>query len=554
MAGLSVCLTGDLRIHIALGITEIYMTTKYDIISIGAGHNGLVAAAYMAKAGKKVLILERNVAAGGGVVTREVTLPGFHHDMHSMAHIMIHANPLMLDDELGLLSKFGLKYDAPDVPHATAFADGTVIFTYKDIDRTAQSIAKVSERDAESYRRFAQASQRMLPLFAASMFSPPPPMSAFVAMMDQSTEGRDIMQMLQRTPLDICNDWFENDKVKMHLLRLISENLLFWDELGAGATFFLWPGLVHTYGIQQPIGGSGALTDALLKCIQHYGGEIQLNQSVAKVVVKDGRATGVEMVDGQRYEAKQGVIGAIHPHNLSKMVEGVDPGVATRGKRVVLSKLATINTSYALNEPLRHKAGPEFDKAVLSECLVWESVEEALDDFDHIKRGRLPKNPVTIGVDPSVRDKSRVPLGKGMMYNTALVPYRLAGHSAAYWDECKEEVADKNLAYLRQFTHNLNSENILARHIDSPLDMERWSPSFMEGDIHGAAPNFFQTIGHRPTADLGQFTVPGVEGLYLVGPFMHPGGGVNGAGRATAMKMLDDMGIEFDKVAAARIV
>ncbi|UCV17830.1 phytoene desaturase family protein [Ferribacterium limneticum] len=529
------------------------MAKNYDVIAIGAGHNGLVAAAYMAKAGKKVLVLERNAHAGGGVVTREATLPGFHHDMHSMAHIMVLANPMIQQDELGLQSKFGLKYDVAEVPHASVFGDGTVLYTYKDIDRTAQSIATVSEKDAESYRRFAQASKAMLPLFLSSLYSPPLPMVAFVGMMDQSSEGRDIMQMLQRTPLDICNEWFENDKVKMHLLRLMSENLIFWDELGAGATFFLWPGLVHTYGIQQPIGGSGKLTEALIKCIEYFDGEVQLNRSVRKVVTKNGRATGVEMEDGQVYEARDGLIGAIHPHNLSKMVDGLDPAITTRGKRVLLSKLATINTSYALNEPLRHKAGPEFDKAVISECMMWESVDEAMIDIDNIKRGRLPKYPLTMGVDPSVRDKTRVPSGKGIMYNTALVPFRLVGHEPAYWDEYKETVADMNLEYLRQFTYNLNAENILARHIESPLDMERWSPSFMEGDIHGAAPNFFQSVGHRPTADLGQYTVPGVSGLYLVGPFMHPGGGVNGAGRATAIRMLGDLNIDFDKVAGAAL-
>ena len=110
------------------------MSENYDIVAIGAGHNGLVAAAYLAKAGKKVLVLDKNKIAGGGVVTREATLPGFHHDMHSMAHVVIPANPLLLHDELGLVSKFGLQYQVADVPHATAFADGTVLFTYQDVE------------------------------------------------------------------------------------------------------------------------------------------------------------------------------------------------------------------------------------------------------------------------------------------------------------------------------------------------------------------------------------------------------------------------------------
>lgn len=524
------------------------MSEGYDVIAIGAGHNGLVAAAYLAKAGKKVLILEKNDIAGGGVVTREATIPGFHHDIHSMAHVVIPANPLLAQDELGLLSKFGLEYQIAEVPHATAFSDGTAIYTYKDIEKTAQSISAISEKDAESYRKFAKASLELLPLFTSSMFSPPPPMSAFVAMLEQSSEGRDIYQMIQRSPLEIVNEWFENDKVKMHLLRLMTENLLFWDDLGAGATLFLWPGLVHTHSIWQPVGGSGKLSDALIRCIEYYGGELQLNQSVSKILTKDGRAIGVRMNDGECYHAKLGIMGAIHPHNLRKYVDGVDPAVTARAERTLLSKLATVNTSYALNEPLRYKVGNEFEKAVIGQCIAWETVDEAMADFDKVRRGLFPKYPLTVGLDPTHRDPSRAPAGKGIVYNTALVPYDLAEGGASRWTEIKEEVADMNLEYLRTFTTNFTDENILARHIDTPLDMERWSPSFPKGDIHGVAANFFQMIGHRPTVDLGQFKVPDVDSLYLVGPFQHPGGGVTGGGRATAMVMLDDWNIDFQNV------
>jgi len=215
---------------------------------------------------------------------------------------------------------------------------------------------------------------------------------------------------------------------------------------------------------------------------------------------------------------------------------------------VLLAGLATINTSYALNEPLRYKVGPEFDRAVISECISWGTVGEAMADFANVRQGRFPSYPLTMGVDPTHRDPTRAPAGKGLVYNTALVPYHLADGGAARWDEIKEEVADMNLAYLRRFTLNFTDENILARHIETPLDMERWSPSFKGGDIHGVAANFFQMVGHRPTPDLGQYTVPGIERLYLAGPFQHPGGGVQGGGRATAMVILDDLGIDFESV------
>ena len=140
-----------------------------------AAHNGLTAAAYMAKAGKKVLVLERKPHVGGGVSTRELTLPGYWHDEHSNVHIMIQGNPLLRDDELGLLSKFGLEYIYPELPWATIFEDGRVIRAWKDLDRTCQGIAEFSPKDAEAYRKFVQASQQALPMFMAGLYQPPFP-------------------------------------------------------------------------------------------------------------------------------------------------------------------------------------------------------------------------------------------------------------------------------------------------------------------------------------------------------------------------------------------
>jgi phytoene dehydrogenase-like protein len=131
------------------------------------------------------------------------------------------------------------------------------------------------------------------------------------------------------------------------------------------------------------------------------------------------------------------------------------------------------------------------------------------------------------------------------------VPYDYPGATAKMWDEKKLEHAEKMSARAQPYISNLTPANIIAKHVDSPLDMERTSSSFRKGDIHGVAPAMHQMGAHRPTPDLGQLTVPGVERLYLVGPFMAPGGGVFGAGRASAVKMCADLKIDFGKVAAA---
>jgi phytoene dehydrogenase-like protein len=530
------------------------MSKNYDVVAMGAGHNGLVAAAYLAKAGKKVLVLERKAWPGGGVVTRELNSPGYWHDEHSSVHIMIQANPMITGDELGLLGRFGLKY-AYNIPYAMIFEDQTTLVAYKDLDRTCEGIAKLSAKDAETYRAFATKSIAMAPLMFAGMYVPPPPLGAFFAMLDQSEEGQEILDAMQRSSLEIANQLFENEKVKIWLLRLISENLQMPDELGTGFGMFLMPGLMHGFGVSQPVGGSGKLSEALVRCIEHYGGEVRCNAEVTKILSSGGRATGVELKDGEQILAKDAVIGAIHPHRLRAFIEGVPEKVLARAERTTLAAFSIMVSHYDLKEHVKFNAGEEVEHAIMLEFMASDSLSDMLDDFDALRRGRISERVLGAGGDESINDPSRVPPGRGMFHGITFAPYKLEKGGAARWDEIREEMGDRSLRHYQKFVKGLTSDNIIKRSIVTPLDHARNMPNSMPGgDVHGVAPYFYQIGGHRPTPDLAQYTVPGIERFYLVGPFLHPGGGVYGAGRATAMKMFDDLKLNFDKVAAAKIV
>jgi phytoene dehydrogenase-like protein len=527
--------------------------SNYDIVVMGAGHNGLTAAAYMAKAGKKVLVLERKPHFGGGVSTRELITPGYWHDEHSNVHIMIQGNPMIRKDELGLIGKFGLDYIYPELPHVSIWDDGTVMRSWKDLDRTCQEISQYSPRDADAYRRFVGISQSVLPMFMGGLYAPPFPMGAFVAMMDQSEEGRFLLDVMQRSALDVVNQYFESERLKIHIVRLVTENLQMPDELGTGMGALLMPGVIHTYGVSIPKGGSGELSKALVRAIEHMGGEVRGNAEVKRVIVSSGRASGLELIDGETIMAKGGVIGAIHPHVLRKFVSETPEPILQRAERVTPSTFSINLLHMALKEKAKLR-WTEGEGGVMTELLQAHTMRDMLLDYDHLRRGVVPPRRLIAGGDNTSNDPSRAPAGGGIFYGVTFAPYDLHEGGPAAWDRMKEEIAEESLRQYRLFYSNLDEDNIIGSLVRSPLDHERDSPaSFLKGDIHGCAPFMYQTVGHRPTPDLGHFRVPGIDSLYLVGPFMHPGGGVFGAGRATAIQMMDDMGIDYDKVCAGAV-
>ena len=525
--------------------------TMYDIVAMGAGHNGLVAAAYLAKAGKKVLVLERKSYPGGGVTTRQLNTPGYWHDEHSSVHIMIQGNPMLRQDELGLIAKHGLKYHYSPVPHATIFPDQSVLYTFKDLDKTCECFAKVSPKDAQTYRDFVKLSRQILEFFMPGLYAPPPPLGELVAMLDRSDQGRLMLDFMSRDCLDLVNQLYESDKIKIHLLRLVSENLQCPNELGTGMGVLLMPGIIHTYGVSQPIGGSGKLTESLVRCIESYGGEVRCDAEVSKILTSGGRATGVRLSSGEEIPAKDAVIGAIHPHVIRKFVEGVPESVMRRAEHTALAPFSIMVSHYDLKEKCRFYAGEDVGRATMLELVDTDNLDELVADFDDLRRGLITERRLCAGGDESIGDPTRVPEGAGLFHGITFAPYtvRDGRWAGRHWDEIKEEIGDLSLAHYRKFVSNLTSDNIIARKIVSPVDLERSSPnSMMRGDLHGVAPYFYQSAGHRPTPDLGQYTVPGVERLYLAGPFQHPGGGVYGAGRATAIRMFEQLGMDFGAV------
>ena len=522
---------------------------NYDVIVVGAGHNGLIVAAYLAKAGLNVGVIEKNNFIGGSTNTLEVTLPGFKHDIGGIGHVAILGNPLIVNDELGLLSKYGLKYITPEIGVANVFADNTAIHLSADVDAACQDIAEFSQHDAEAYKKFITYGQAMLPLLGQGMYNAAPPFGMFMHQLDQSPIGQELIRFLMMSAWDVASQWFEHPKTMMSAMKFATEPMVGPEEKGTGVWLLMMLVTQHVSKSGLPIGGSGALAKALADCIEANGGTVRTNSEVTKILTKGDHAYGVKLASGEEITARRAVVSNVDPRlTILKWLDtGVSADLRDKVSRIAEPSFSGMLQAIALDEMPRYKASDRAQDAMMVEPLP-NDLEDFRSLFDDLRYGKIPqKGFAPIAVTPTVHDPSRAPEGKHVLYLWHYVPYFLKDGGPQKWDSIKEDVADMLLDKYLAYTSNLSRKNVLKRTVFSPLDHERWNANLINGAVLGPGSFLYQNFAYRPIPELGQYKTP-VNGLYLCGMSTHPGASIIGGGRAAAQVIMQDLGLDFDDV------
>lgn len=512
-----------------------------DVIIAGAGHNSLVTAAYLARAGLRVLVLEGRERIGGDTFTEELTLPGFHHDTCASAHVLIQTNPLLRDNELGL-DRYGLEYLYPDPVVVVPFPDGSSITMYRDPDRTAAEFARYSPRDAVAYRRLLTDWDGVKAIVNQGNQQAPARPGAALAGLEDGPNGVEMARIRMSSALDVVCERFEDEHVRAFLLWMAMMTAQPIDRPYTGFLPFSLTSGRQSFSWTTPRGGSSRLPEALAAVVREHGGAIETGRWVERVLVEDGRVVGVRARDGMEYRASRGVVSTLHLKDLPATV-GVEPlgDEFVQGVERWHAGITFFVSHYALSEAPRYRA---HDGAVASVAMgAAGSVQNLVNACRDFRAGVLHlDDPMLLCVCSSVVDPSRAPAGKHTLKVISYLPYELP-EGPQRWDTIKEEVADRLLAHLRTLAPNLTDEVILARHVESPLDLERRNPHNWHGSCHGGDQDPAQDGYMRPMPGYSRYRSP-VPGLYLTGACTHPGGSVSGApGRNAARAVLEDLGL-----------
>ena len=519
----------------------------YDGIILGAGHNSLVLQAYLCRAGLRVLCLERNDVAGGGLRTEEWPAgSGSLHNTHSFYHRALTRQPWYADLEL---EKHGARYIEPDLNVAMLLPEGDeVLEWWTDFDRTVDSFARVSRRDADALRRWRDAFVPVVrDILVPEAQAPPLPADERCTRLLQTPAGRLLLETSALSPHDFVRREFGHPAIQAGLLFFNGLREVDMNAPGFGHHI---PALLASDGkAQMCLGGSARLAESLVAAVEEAGGQVRTGVDLARIVVESGRAVGVETVGGERITARRFVASGLNPQQtFLELIDAVHLPATWRSAAAAFryNLLAPLFGLYVdLDEAPRYAAAeryPELDDAFMV-IIGLDSVE----DFDEMvlahQQGRIPPM-VMWGSCPTRFDPSQAPAGRHTAFMWEKVPYRLHG-VASNWDAEAEAHGRRMLARWQTYAPNL--EDAVRHHLIRPVhDIPKLLPNMREADLLVGSLGEGQVGYDRPFPGAGHYRGH-LEGLYLCGSCCHPSGNVTGLpGYNAAQVLLGDLGLRAE--------
>lgn len=518
---------------------------KYDVAIIGAGHNGLVCANYLARAGLKVVVIEARDVVGGACVSEEL-IEGAQWS--SCAFVQGMLRPEIIEDLE--LAKYGLVSRSPDVQGFALWEDGDHLFLSKDLDKTIASIEKHSKGDGENFLRFASRMKRFGDVTRDVLLSEPPSRSEFLKLFEDENEQELLKDFVFSSAGDLTRKYVKSERLQAYLMFLGMVST--WGGPSTPGTAYVYgyhaqgefDGIIGRWGI--PVGGMGAITQALAAGARAHGAVIRTGVPVANVIVRGGQAVGVALENGEVFEADTVVSNAdpkrsltrflerkVLPEKQFKAAENIDQrGSMGRIHLLIdeLPKYVGFNSS---------EAGPEH----MAHTILGATEERYEKAFEAQRKGEFADEYVIELLIHSVTDASVARAGQHTLtLGVQQLPYHLANGT---WDDHKEAWADGVVKTLLKYAPNL-AEHIIGRYVITPLDLER-EYNLTGGNIFQASMvGLDQLMDARPLFDVGHYRTP-VEHYYLCGAGTHPGGGVTGApGHNAAMRIMADLRGEYD--------
>lgn len=556
------------------------LSSEYDAIVIGAGHNGLTCACYLAKAGLKVLVIEQYKSIGGMTITEEVTLPGFRSDVHAFGYQLANLSPV--PDELNL-SKYGFELLRPEISYSHVFPDGGYISMYRSVEKTMNSIGKYSKKDVHTWKKMFNRYLGEKDSITSTINAPPLPLSTQIDMMMQKNssidsggnddgERLDLYRSSLQSMRSWCNEWFESQEAKVMFGTFAAFVGLSPDDAGGGETAYLFSTIMQDGGNNVVKGGFANLPLALSKYLQSRGGEIITNTAVTKIIIREGRAVGVRLDSGKEIGVKKIIASSADPSTLALKLVGeeyLDARIVNGIKKIEWGD-SVLAVYLALNGPAEYYAGTDIIQSTQLH-LSPPTIDFFAKIFYECRSGKLPSEPLSIMSNDSIADPSRVPTGKHLLKFLILsVPYQVKSYDADItdddnnnngdviitncdWDNIKEQYCDHIIDMITEkYISNLKKITLKSV-VYSPADFEKSPTTSVYGTLSCGAVLPYQRSSMRPIPELGCYKMP-IPNIYLCGAGSHPGPGVSMApGRNAAQVIFADLNLDFRNIAANTI-